>query len=148
MRKILFLDFDGVLHPDGVGLFSKLSLFEQYVIGMSELEIIISSSWRETHSFEELKNIFPVSLRDKILGITPTLEDGYDSGGRQREIELFLEAASLNHTNASWVALDDMQSFFNHDCPFLILTKSDTGFCEKNGLTLQEWYRNSTPDFL
>jgi len=140
MRKILFLDFDGVLHPDGIGLFSKLSLFEEYVRDMSELEIIISSSWRETHSFEDLKNIFPVSLRDRICGITPTVEDGYDAGGRQREIELFLETENLNNANATWVALDDMKSFFDDDCPFLFLTKSETGFCDKDGIALQAWY--------
>jgi hypothetical protein len=143
MRKILFLDFDGVLHPDGVGTFSKLSDFEQCVIEMTELEIIISSSWRETHSFEKLKNIFPDSLREKIVGITPSLQDGYESGGRQREIEAFLATAGLNSTNASWVALDDMASFFYSDCPFLILTKSEEGFGGREHKALLDWYKNS-----
>jgi hypothetical protein len=143
MRKILFLDFDGVLHPDGVGTFSKLGHFEQCVFEMTELEIIISSSWRETHSFEKLKNIFPDSLRDKIVGITPSLDDGYESGGRQREIETFLDTAGLNNTNASWVALDDIAFFFYPDCPFLILTKSEEGFGENEHRVLQNWYKNS-----
>jgi hypothetical protein len=39
MRKILFLDFDGVLHPDGAGLFSKLGLFEEYLSKMPEAEL-------------------------------------------------------------------------------------------------------------
>ncbi len=143
MRKLLFLDFDGVLHPDGIGLFSKLPLFARYVQEMTDLEIFISSSWRETHSFDELKNIFPPALRNCIRGTTPALEDGYDSGGRQREIELFLANAGLNATNASWIAMDDMASFFEKDCPFLILTDSETGLTEDDCLALQRWYERA-----
>jgi hypothetical protein len=143
MRKILFLDFDGVLHPDGVGLFSKLGLFEEYLSKMPEAEIVISSSWRETNSLEELKANFSASLRGKIIGITPTLDDGYDSGGRQREIEAFLTIADLNSSNSSWVALDDTQLFFEDDCDFLVLTDPNQGFREIDGNALLEWYEKA-----
>lgn len=140
MRKILFLDFDGVLHPDGVGLFSKLGLFEQYLFKMTEIEIIISSSWRQTHSLEQLKEYFPASLSDRICGITPTLENGYDSGGRQREIEAFLDSASLSSANTSWVALDDTRLFFDENCSYLILTDPEQGFSDVEGSALLAWY--------
>jgi hypothetical protein len=143
MRKLLFLDFDGVLHPDGVGLFSKLGLFEEYLSKMPEAEIVISSSWRETHALEDLKANFSASLSGRIIGITPTLDDGYDSGGRQREIEAFLKIAGLNSTNSSWVALDDTQLFFEDDCDFLILTDPNQGFREIDGNALLEWYENA-----
>jgi hypothetical protein len=143
MRKILFLDFDGVLHPDGAGLFSKLGLFEEYLSKMPEAEIVISSSWRETNSLEDLKANFSASLHGRIIGITPRLDDGYDSGGRQREIEAFLKIARLNSSNSSWVALDDTRLFFEDDCAFLVLTDPNQGFREIDGIALLEWYEKA-----
>jgi hypothetical protein len=143
MKRILFLDFDGVLHPDGVALFSKLRLFEEHVLRMPEVEIVISSTWREDHSLDELRSYFSVPLRDRIIGVTPSLEDGYDCGGRQREIEAFLDSAGCSSDNASWVALDDMPLFFASHYPHLILTDSAQGFTESNGQALLQWYERS-----
>ncbi len=140
MKKILFLDFDGVLHPDGVGLFSKLALFEAYLLRMPDVEVVISSTWREDHDLEALRCFFSANVRDKIIGVTPSLDDGFDGGGRQREIHAYLDAAGLSTKNASWVALDDMQMFFENDYPHLILTDSARGFDEENGDALLAWY--------
>ncbi|HQV73578.1 MAG TPA: hypothetical protein PLY64_11455, partial [Dokdonella sp.] len=52
MRKIIFLDFDRVLHPDGVGLFSKLPLLESFLSRMPEVEVVISSTWRDQWSHD------------------------------------------------------------------------------------------------
>lgn len=143
MRKILFLDFDGVLHPDGVALFSQLGVFEEYLSQMPDVEVVISSTWREDHSLEELKKYFSHSVQDRIVGTTPSLEDGYDCGGRQREIQAFLDSASLNSTNCAWIALDDMQLFFESDCPNLIVTDSSKGFTASDGHSLLEWYEQA-----
>ncbi len=143
MRKIIFLDFDGVLHPDGEGLFSQLGLFEKHILTMPDIEIVISSTWREDKSLHELQNYFSESIRSQITGTTPILEDGYDTGGRQREIHAFLEAHDLSEKNCHWVALDDMQMFFDGNYPNLILTDSSKGFTEENGATLLQWYNNT-----
>lgn len=140
MKKLLFLDFDGVLHPDGIGLFSNLGLFEQHLLAMPGIEIVISSSWRETQGLDELREYFPLALRDRIIGVTPTLEDGYDRGGRQREIQAFLDAAGLDYRNATWMALDDTALFFEDYYPHLILTDAGKGFSEGDGGKLREWY--------
>lgn len=142
MRKILFLDFDGVLHPDGIGLFSKLGLLEEYLLKMPEIEIVISSTWRDTETLDELKRYFSEIVQDKIIGVTPSLEDGCDCGGRQREIDSYLSANGLNSMNAAWIALDDMAIFFEEDYRHLILTDSRKGFSEDNGNSLLAWYRN------
>lgn len=140
MRKILFLDFDGVLHPDGVALFSRLSVFEEFMRRMPAVEIVVSSTWREDHSLDELRNFFPARLRDRIIGVTPSLEDGYECGGRQKEIEAFLHSAGLSKKNCAWVALDDMPLFFESGYPHLVLTDSSQGFTEQDGQSLLEWY--------
>lgn len=144
MRKIVFLDFDGVLHPDGIALFSRLGLLETYLSRMPDVEVVISSSWRETESIEQLRAYFSSPIREKIVGATPVLEDGYDCGGRQREIEAYLESAGLKAGNCSWVALDDTQLFFDQGYPNLILTDSSQGFTDIDGESLLSWYEDSS----
>lgn len=143
MRRILFLDFDGVLHPDGIARFSKLELFAEYLSKMPEVEIVVSSTWREDHTLQELKNYFPAPVRDQIIGVTPSLEDGYECGGRQREIQAYLDVAGLHGDNCSWVALDDMQLFFDEGWPHLIATDPSQGFSDGNGDALLEWYQRA-----
>jgi len=58
---ILFLDFDGVLHPmnRATGVFSLLPHFEQVMRDYPGVDIVVSSTWRETYSIEELRSVFP-----------------------------------------------------------------------------------------
>ena len=145
MRKILFLDFDGVLHADGASVrLSQFPLLESYLAKMPDVDIVISSTWREAYSLEKLRALFPASLRDKVIGVTPILEDSYDDGGRQREIEGFLRKASLNHKNAAWIALDDRADFFDRGCPFLLLVDPARAFSDDEGRKLLSWYHSVT----
>jgi hypothetical protein len=141
MRKILFLDFDGVLHADLENDFSRLPDFEGCLRDMPELEIVISSSWRELHPLETLKTLFRPEVRGRIIAATPVLEGGYEMGGRQREIETFLRSSRLDASNAAWAALDDIPFFFDPGCPFLILVDPARGFGEVERLHLSIWYR-------
>jgi hypothetical protein len=102
-----------------------------------------TSGWSSASTLDDLKSHFSASLRGRIIGITPTLDDGYDSGGRQREIEAFLKNARLNSANCSWVALDDTRLFFEDDCDFLVLTDPNQGFREIDGNALLEWYEKA-----
>lgn len=141
MRKLIFLDFDGVLHPDGVALFSQRALLESYLGQMPAAEIVISSSWRETEPLAQLRSYFSPQIHERIVGVTPSLDGGYDSGGRQLEILAFMESEDLNAQNSSWVALDDVAHFFQDGCPNLILTDSSKGFSDSEGELLLAWYR-------
>lgn len=53
---LLFLDFDGVLHP----ISGSPPLLEECLVSLStalscfDVEIVIASSWREERSFDEL----------------------------------------------------------------------------------------------
>jgi hypothetical protein len=140
MRKIIFLDFDGVLHPDGVGLFSQLPLFESFLSKMPGAEVVVSSTWREDHTLEELRQFFSPALRNRISGVTPSLDGGYDLGGRQKEIQSYLTTANLDDNDCSWVALDDIALFFEDSCKNLVLTDSSNGFTAQEGEKLVAWY--------
>ncbi|WP_283151341.1 HAD domain-containing protein [Silvimonas soli] len=76
---ILFLDFDGVLHPDAVYLQkggpvlkAPVALFmwgknlEEILAGRSDIEIVLSTSWVRIRSFERAKKALPPTLRENV----------------------------------------------------------------------------------
>ena len=143
MRKIIFLDFDGVLHPDGVAKFSRLPVLERFLVEMPDAEVVVSSTWREDHTLDQLRDIFSPPLRSRITGVTPSLDDGYDLGGRQSEILTYLANEGLSDTNCCWIALDDNAMFFEDSCQNLVLTDSSIGFTEQEGEQLIAWYKRA-----
>ncbi len=66
--KVLFLDFDGVLHPTshGSAFFSQMNLLEE-AIGNKSCQIVISSSWRFHMDLERLRGQFSKGLQEKTL---------------------------------------------------------------------------------
>lgn len=146
MRKILFLDFDGVLHSDNCTTpFSKLELFESYLAQMPTVEVVISSAWREAYTLDQLRGLFNSLLSSRIIDITPILADiSYDIGGRQTEIETYLYSNNLSEDNTTWIAVDDMKEFFEPDCPYLLRVNSNHGFGDEHGKILLQWYATDT----
>lgn len=138
MKKILFLDFDGVLHGQHDTPLARLPLLEQYLAAMPALDVVISSTWREAYPFERLQGIFSAALRQRIIGVTPVLDTRFQTGGRQREIEAFLQAHGWG--DVAWVALDDMLSFFDPGCKNLIHVDSRHGLGAAEGQQLLAWY--------
>jgi hypothetical protein len=108
MSKVLFLDFDGVLHPVGGGVkqFTRLPLLEAFLRepAFADASVVVSSTWRELHSLKKLQAFFSEDLRARVVGVTP-VPDEYDSEHeRYEEIRAWLEA---NPGVAAWAALDD-----------------------------------------
>jgi hypothetical protein len=101
---VLFLDFDGVLHPCQSGSFRHMPLFEQWLLTHPSVEVVVSSTWRETHTFTELCSLFPATVRDRIIGTTPVFEDRL----REDEIQHF----ACRHGIAHWFCIDDQVSDF------------------------------------
>ena len=143
MRKIIFLDFDGVLHPDGIAKFSRLPILERFLFEMPDAEVVVSSTWREDHTLDQLRGFFSPPLRSRISGVTPSLDDGYEIGERQKEILSYLSNEGLSDTTCYWVALDDIAMFFEDSCQNLVLTDSSIGFTEQEGEQLIAWYKRA-----
>lgn len=130
---ILFLDFDGVLHPRAPGkrLFSNLARLEAMLREFEFVEVVITSTWREDMPFDKLQELFSPDIRPRIIGATPVMEIEFPAGpagSRQEEILSFLEQG--NHKNRSWLALDDEERLFRPDCPNLIKCQTQLGFEE------------------
>src|SRR5687768_16516543 len=100
MSRILFVDFDGVLHPAGAGApkFSRLWLLADFLREPSHLdiEVVISSTLREVHSLAELRAFFPADLRERIVATTPVLDEFDTSYQRSEEIEAWLENRNVS----------------------------------------------------
>jgi hypothetical protein len=117
----LFIDFDGVLHPawtDTLPLFDRLPLLESVLRAVPDAEVVISSSWREAYTIDEIRGIFSKDIRPQIIGFTPRLPN-IRRYQRQREIEAWLR--TNRHPGARWVALDDYEEWFEPGCRHLIL---------------------------
>jgi len=107
---ILFLDIDGVLHPDPPQPDQRLRSLPRLVEILRdhpEVEVVISSLWREHLSLDQLRDLFPAELRARIIDVTPIAEriDGWLPARREGEILEWLAASG--RADEPWLALDD-----------------------------------------
>lgn len=142
LLRILFLDFDGVLHGEEGERFSRLPLLENALREMPELEVVITSTWRLEMGIEELRQLFSAGLRNRVIGMTPHIWHGLNVGDRQWEIEAFLAIEGIaDHTH--WIALDDMAPLFEKDCQQLLLVDTPNGLELEHVEQLIAWYESA-----
>jgi hypothetical protein len=130
MRPVLlFLDFDGVLHPAGCDTSTYFCHREQLEAVLREhpnVALVIASTWRHAYPLNELKRHFSPDIAGRIVGKTPTWETEDDEHIRYREILKFLENPKV--AGLQWIALDDSAFEFPPDCGQLVLCESSRGF--------------------
>ena len=132
---IVFLDFDGVLHPEETDnkayLFCRLPLVEEVLREFPSAEIIISSAWRlnwphQTVATLELRKHFSDDIAARVRGVTPNYihlnrkdaPDGLYLYPRQWECVMWLRAH--RPVGTPWVALDDRAYWFRPFCENLM----------------------------
>lgn len=136
---LLFLDFDGVLHPApphnrDTGVMSCLERFEAVTRDFPGWNIVISSSWRQAFSSDVIKGFFSDDIGDRVVGMTPVLDPGLPCL-KQREIEQYL--ANTGQSHLPWLALDDHADEFEEALPNLILCDPGRGFDEESEAELR-----------
>lgn len=133
---VLFLDFDGVLHPDPCPdrrrLFEHAPRLAQALVPFTDLTLVLSTSWRNEVKLADLARHLPRSLRARLAGATGCFhaiqcEPALAPYRRQAECQHWIDTES---PGASWLALDDRASGFQPYCDRLILTRSDIGLDE------------------
>ncbi|MBF8179777.1 HAD domain-containing protein [Herminiimonas contaminans] len=128
MKVILALDFDGVLHSVQGPAFEHLARFESILRQFPEIDIVVSSSWREAYEWDHILNYFSEDLRPRIIGATPVLSaEGpqHPTHIRHLEIRKFLEDSGRGLHQ--WIALDDDASLFPPLCQELVLCDAQRG---------------------
>lgn len=131
---ILFLDFDGVTHPDPCEddeLFCRLPLLEEVLREHPSVEVVISSSWRLTHSLPQMRAFFAPDMRARVVGATPTRPRTAslprELAGYERERECVAWMMNRQPKGFPWLALDDRSWSFRPDCEHLVLTRTRVG---------------------
>jgi hypothetical protein len=122
---LLFLDYDGVLHPDAVyrrvngtielrapgELFMWAPILADAVSGC-EVSIVLSTSWVRQLGFRKARNALPRELADRVIGATwhsamgkKSLEHiAWDCQSRYQQIQAYLNRLP---SSISWLAIDD-----------------------------------------
>ena len=111
--QLLFLDFDGVLHPVGEqaldenfrlianpGLFVWRPILEQILVPFPSVRIVVSSDWRRLFDDENLVRLLG-PLGSRFAGVVETY-------GSSRAAEIRTEAGRRMTSN--WLAIDDHPS--------------------------------------
>jgi len=135
-KKVVYLDFDGVLHATSLvteDLFSRVHLLEP-LFESDCAGIVISSSWRFTHSLTALQAKLPSTLAKRLIGMTGDAIIGKHA--RYQEI--------INHVHTlegpiDWRALDDSYWEFPSNCQELIRCNPNTGVGPKDVAQLRTW---------
>jgi HAD domain in Swiss Army Knife RNA repair proteins len=126
MKIALFLDIDGVLHREArladfayVGARLEIDAAQHHfewwphlaeLVAAHPVDLVIHSSWRHLYSLDELKDRFPSSLRDRVVGTTA-------GGDRYRSIMDYVQ----EHAVERFAVLDDVSEAFPPNWPHLIV---------------------------
>lgn len=148
MNCILFLDFDGVTHPDPChkeAFFGQLPLIEDVLREHGQVDIVISSSWRYDHRLHELQAYFSSDIKPRVIDVTPTVARTDDEGWiprhllqHHREWECRKWLRQHRPLNTHWLAIDDIADWFLPDCAHLLATQSARGFQPEQAAVLRE----------
>ncbi len=133
--KTLYLDFDGVLHPNFApikGFFVHLPALEE-VLAKTSVQIVISSSWRFQESMQVLRQRFTPSLHDRVIGHTGPAHIG--RWARWQEISRHAQT----HRIKDFRSLDDAANEFPTQCPALILCNGKTGLQPPQLKAIWDW---------
>ncbi len=115
----LFLDFDGVLHPDevyrvggkivlrqdGLSLFEWAPVLEDLLAPYPDLQIVLSTSWVRVLGYDEACSWLSEGLRCRIVGATWHRHGprGWEHLSRYEQIQRNVE----RHGHGKWLAIDD-----------------------------------------
>lgn len=139
---LLFLDFDGVLHPasdHATAAFSRALLLEKALAGL-EVRLVVSSSWRFHYSLADIQSRLPAGVASRVIGVTG--EPQFGEFARHREILAWLAEA---RRVAPWRALDDSAFEFPKGRHELILCDPSTGLDDDIANLVRDWLERVQP---
>jgi len=150
---ILFLDFDGVLHPryeNGPvpveAAFCHLPRFEAVMHDFPEVQIVISSTWREQFSLDKLRTWFSADIAARIVGATPIVPADHPGSLERRESEIVAWLVEQGRSSEPWLALDDSTWQFRYCRDHLVACTSYVGLDGRAEARLRAALRSALSD--
>lgn len=162
---IIFLDFDGVLHPDAVyarpnkplqletegELFMHSPILIDALTPYPEAKIILSTSWVKVLGYSRTLKKMPPALAKRVVGATyhkhMRLEAGYDVFSNLTRYQQ-INAHNKRNAISNWIAIDDLHSgdeiysWPNSEMDHLLLIEQSMGLrCSKIQACLHEKLR-------
>ncbi len=143
---VLYLDFDGVLHPDAAyrgpkrtvrmqhgQLFEWAPYLEQVIAPYPTLRIVLSTSWVRVLGYDRARSALPPPLRHRVIGAiyhsrihgpTRELRDSWSQLPRGMQIAQDV----VRRRPGSWLAVDDaVDEFASVHHERLVPCRSDRG---------------------
>lgn len=119
---LIYLDFDGVLHSvtRRNGSFEFLHAFETVLREYPQVEVVVSSSWRESATLDEMRDWFSDDVRHRIVGVTPVL------AGQPRVAEVLAHRASSGRLDP-FLVIDDAVDQFPENWESLLACNPNSG---------------------
>ena len=142
---LLFLDFDGVLHPLHSPVdkqLEKIFFFESTIRQYPNINIVISSSWRHNYTMDELLAYFAVDIQRRIIDSTRHVEV---SKAKNRYDEILDYLKHTNQLQSLWIAIDDSKKEFPENLSNVVFCKPNVGFNEESANALKEIIKHMTP---
>lgn len=120
---LLFLGFDGVMHP-AVGdrtLFEHRDAFESILREHAYAEVVITSSWREVFDVDSLReDYFSPDIQPRIVDVTPVIPGAM----RWQEVQAYLDEVRYA---GPYIVIDDDASEFPAGWEPLLLCVPEAG---------------------
>ena len=143
MKKIIALDFDGVLHPCRPSSSSQMlrgvEILSQAIEGLTDISIVIDSTWRHHPTdLEWAIARFPPNVASLIVGCTPKL-GGKEA--REAEIEAWMKV-NVTEPFKLLILDDEPHLFSNLMLESLYIVNRDLGLCEYDLLRVRERLTN------
>ena len=146
-KKILYLDFDGVLHPEpvfrhpkrglyfgvdcvGHKLFENASIVSEALVPYPDVSIVLSTSWVRVLGFSRARAYLPEPLRSRVIGATfHSAMNKFEFDSMSRGAQVLADATRRGVT--AWVALDDDdEGWLSAAEAHLVLTDGTLGVSE------------------
>ncbi|HXV60622.1 MAG TPA: HAD domain-containing protein [Vicinamibacteria bacterium] len=122
---IVFLDLDGVLRRENAPKYRLeaplVARFEDLLYELPEIEVVISSTWRDTFGIQELRGLFSADVRLRIVAKTRTIP-GLNEYPRQAEAEAWLREHA---PDAPWIAVDHRPDLWRPGAPVVACDPSE-----------------------
>lgn len=165
-EHVVYLDFDGVLHPEfvymnpekgpfldpdivGHQLFEHTQLLAELLAPHPDVRLVLSTSWVVIFGFERALQHLPPELRARVIGATFQSEmNRYDWGQMPRGYQILTDVR--RRLPRQWMAVDDDAKDWPAAHKKRLIQSHGTDGLGHPGVTdalrqrLQEWHQNAT----